>query len=354
MSAERLKIFGTLLTNVINKGICVACGACISSCPVDILSMEDEKPTIKGKCILCQMCYYQCPRAIDLPIDDIEEKIFGRKHSDNESIGIYKSIYSAKSLKEDILSKCQDGGAVTSILAYCLESGIIDSAIVSSISDKEKWKAEPFVAMSYEELVKCAGTRYTTSPNVLGLMSASFEYGKKKIGFVGTPCQIQAIRRMQTTPLKHKMINNLSLTIGLFCMEIYGYKELMNYLHEKNIDLNKITKFAIKKNRFIISGNGEILLDEPIKNIEKFVRSACSICTDYTAELADISIGGVGSPEGWSTVIVRNEMGEKIVLEAEKNKYIQLKPLSSDSLSSIIKISNKKKTRKKIKIETKQ
>ncbi len=353
MSTERLKIFGTLLTNVINKGICIACGACIAVCPVDILFMEDEKPTIKGKCILCQMCYYQCPRAIDLPIEDIEKEIFGRKRSSDEKIGIYKSIYSARSLKDDILSKCQDGGAVTSILAYCLESGIIDSAVVSGISEKEKWKAEPFVATSYEDLVKSAGTRYTVSSNILGLKSAFFEYDKKKIGFVGTPCQIQTIRRMQTTPLKHKMVNNLSLTIGLFCMETYGYKELMNYLNEKNINLDRITKFAIKKNRLIISSNGEILLNEPIKNLEKFVRPTCSLCIDYTAELADISIGGVGSPEGWSTVIARSEMGEKIVLEAEKNKYIQLKPLSSDDLSSIIKISNKKKSRKKIEIETK-
>jgi coenzyme F420 hydrogenase subunit beta len=351
MSIEKPKIFGTLLTNVINKGICVACGACVSVCPVDILSMEDEKPTIKGKCILCQLCYYQCPR-IELPIDYIEENIFGRKRSDDEPIGIYKSIYSARSLRDDILNKCQDGGAVTSILAYCLENGIIDSAVVSGISKEEAWKAEPFVALSYEDLLKCAGTRYTVSSNVLGLMSAYFEYSKRKIGFVGTPCQIQAIRRMQTTPLKHKMIDNLELAIGLFCMEIYEYKEIMNYLREKNIDLNKISKFSIKKNKFIVSSNGEILLSEPIKNIEKYVRPTCSICIDYTAELADISIGGVGSPEGWSTVIARSEKGEKIILEAEKNKYIELKQISSEDLSSIIKISNKKKA-KKVKVEIK-
>jgi coenzyme F420 hydrogenase subunit beta len=36
------------------------------------------------------------------------------------------------------------------------------------------------------------------------------------------------------------------------------------------------------------------------------------MCRDFDAELADVSIGSVGSPNGYSTVIIRTEKGEEI------------------------------------------
>src|SRR5216117_3905518 len=33
----KLKIFGNLISEVVHKGICMYCGACIASCPIDIL-----------------------------------------------------------------------------------------------------------------------------------------------------------------------------------------------------------------------------------------------------------------------------------------------------------------------------
>jgi coenzyme F420 hydrogenase subunit beta len=36
------------------------------------------------------------------------------------------------------------------------------------------------------------------------------------------------------------------------------------------------------------------------------------VCQDFAAELADIAIGSGGSAEGWSTVIIRTEKGDKL------------------------------------------
>ncbi|HZF21186.1 MAG TPA: hypothetical protein VEZ43_01810, partial [Dongiaceae bacterium] len=82
----RLKIFGNLITEVVKKGICMYCGACIASCPIDILFHSDtEEPIMRGTCAACQVCYYSCPR-IELPVAEIEQRIFGRERTADEAI----------------------------------------------------------------------------------------------------------------------------------------------------------------------------------------------------------------------------------------------------------------------------
>src|SRR5437879_12644262 len=59
----RLKIFGNLIAEVVHKGICMYCGACIAACPIDILFHSDnEEPIMRGTCAACRGSYYSCPR----------------------------------------------------------------------------------------------------------------------------------------------------------------------------------------------------------------------------------------------------------------------------------------------------
>ena len=238
------KLFGSLISEVLNRDLCTSCGGCVASCPVFILQMQGEKPTMKGKCELCQVCYYSCAAAA-FPRDEVEHAIFGRLRDANEPIGIYNTITNARSMKKEILQVSQDGGVVTSILGYALESGKVDAAVVTSLDRQTPWKAIPSVALDYAGVLDAAGTKYTASPTLIGLMSAAQEYGKKKIAIVGTSCQIRTYRRMQTSPLgAKKLASTVSLAIGLFCMESYHYDKLLgDYLRTKNIDLSKISRF---------------------------------------------------------------------------------------------------------------
>src|SRR5882672_2858184 len=105
---KKLKIFGNLLSEVVNKGICMYCGACIASCPIDILFHSDkEEPIMRGTCAVCQVCYYSCPR-IELPVAEIEQRIFGRARSAEEAIlGIHVGAYSVKSKDPDVVKRAQ-------------------------------------------------------------------------------------------------------------------------------------------------------------------------------------------------------------------------------------------------------
>ncbi len=43
------------------------------------------------------------------------------------------------------------------------------------------------------------------------------------------------------------------------------------------------------------------------------VRAGCSFCDDLVSRLADISIGSIGSAQGYSTVVVRSERGNMLL-----------------------------------------
>jgi len=336
------KIFGSLITEVLNPGLCMFCGACIASCPVYILLTQGEKPTMRGKCILCQVCYYSCSSA-GFPSDEVEKAVFGRARNADEPIGIYESIANGRSTRQEILKKGQDGGVVTSILARALESGKVDAAVVAGVDSKVPWKAVPSVALNYNDLLSAAGTKYTPSPTLIGLMSAVQEYGRKNIAIVGTPCQIRSYRRMETSYFgARKLAGNVALSIGLFCMEAYQHEKLLGqYIQSKSIDLSQVTRFEIKKGKFRVYVNDAEALAVPVKDTKQYALSACHACEDFTAEFADISVGGVGCPEGWSTVIARTKRGQEFLTDAEKNGWLELKPIDpgKEGMEQVLKLS---------------
>jgi CBS domain-containing protein len=60
----------------------------------------------------------------------------------------------------------------------------------------------------------------------------------------------------------------------------------------------------------------------PVSEIENNIMPSCRTCTDFTAELADISVGSAYPLEEWSTVIIRTKAGEEFFYEAVENGAI--------------------------------
>ncbi len=334
---KKLKIFGNLVTEVVNKGICMYCGACIASCPIDILFHSDkEEPIMRGTCAACQVCYYSCPR-IELPVAEVEQRVFGRARTSEEAIlGIHIGTYSVRAKDPQVLMKAQDGGATTAFLLYALEQKIIDYAVVSGFSAYDPWRPEPQTARTREELLDSAGSRYTPGGQVGGLGEiaipnrSGINSMEDRIAVVGLPCELQGMWRMNThwiaTP---KLAKNLVFTIGLYCSKVFDYQKMMvDYVQGKRgISLKTVTKVNVKKNRLLVYVGEKLVLDEPVEVVHNAAREECNVCIDYSAELADLAIGAIGSPTGWSTVITRTPRAEEILKGAQDGGYVEVKSL---------------------------
>jgi coenzyme F420 hydrogenase subunit beta len=98
---------------------------------------------------------------------------------------------------------------------YGVESQRFDSAVVSKSEPENPVKPEPTVATVPDDVLSAVGSKFFPSPILKAYGEAIYGYGKTKIAFVGVPCHVLAVRKIEAW--RHKFGGNLAIAIGLFC-----------------------------------------------------------------------------------------------------------------------------------------
>jgi len=291
-------------------------------------------------------------------------------------LGKYKSCVSARSTDKEILKHAQDGGIVTSLFAYALDAGIIDGAIVAAnkefyakhpskcIQDSsnfdmiEPWRPIPAIVTTKAELLAAAGTKYNISPNIALLKEATRSFGLDKVGIVGTPCQMQAVRKAQLYPIGMRDVGaSIALAVGIFCMENFPYQSILQLVEDHAaMKMESVKKMEIGKGKFWIYGKRGQVVQLPLKVTHKYEQPGCHVCLDYVANLGDISTGSVGSPDGWSTIFVRSKIGEAVWAQATAAGIFETQPIEKvkPGLELVSKLANEKITKNKATLEARK
>ena len=260
-------------------------------------------------------------------------------------LGKYMTCVSARSTDKEILQKAQDGGIATTLMTFALEQGIIDGTIVTVEGDRP-WEPKPFVAMSREDILKARGTKYSISPQISWLKEATRSFGLDKVGVTGVCCQMQAVRKAQLYPINMRDVpEKVALTIGLFCMENFPYKSMQTIVEDHaNQNLSSVKKMEIGKGKFWVYTERGNVSTLPLKATHKYEQPGCHVCLDYVSNLADISTGSVGSPDGWSTVFIRTKKGNEVWSKAVAAGMFETKPIEEvkPGLELVMKLSKEK------------
>lgn len=314
-----------LQENVLDKGLCTRCGTCAGICPVNAISMEepDYFPKIKKECLTgCKLCYHVCPGHA-VPFPELERAIFGK--NSNSVIGRHKNIYLGYSTEKKIRRKASSGGIVSSLLIGLIESGEIDGAIVLTDDKHRPWI--PAVNAVYDRggVIKAAQSKYIISPvnKVLNLISED----NNSYALVGLPCQIHGIRKLQK--IRPSFKDKIKILIGLYCgvqNEPVAIHHLLRRFKIK--DYRKVKKVSYRSRDW--PGRFEVNLKDGRKfSLSKsafnyvslfYLAKRCLWCIDLANELADISVGdgwakkdGDNKGQGWSVVISRSQLGQKVL-----------------------------------------
>lgn len=160
---------------------------------------------------------------------------------------------------------------------------------------------------------------------------------KHKIAMVGTPCAIMAASKLQ-----YYTDSPIDVKLGLFCMENFSYKYFESLLSEYGLKMDDIEKFQIEKGFVFLLLKTKETVKIPLSVAKRIIRKNCNICVELTSETSDISIGSIGSEDGWSTLIIRTEKGEEIVNGAIKQEFIKAKDLNESQFNLLNRLAGNK------------
>jgi len=304
-----MKTYKDLESEVWATGLCSGCGACVAVCPADALRFvpgNTDAPVNNCYCkaendsVPCGACYAACPR-VDLA-------------GQGRMLGSYQEIVAARSVFP--VERKQSGGAVTAILVNALDEGLID-AVVTVTRDPWTMKPSSAVITSSDTLIQHAGSRYSWwVPLLASLKEAVVTRKYRRIAVVGVPCVARATQMIRTSDheLLRPYAKAIRLVIGLFCTETFDYAKLVEGRLQSDRDIEpwEIRHLDIK-GKMDVYLQDERQISIPLADLEESVRPGCHVCTDFTALSADVSAGSVGSPDGYTTLVIRNDIGKGFV-----------------------------------------
>jgi len=333
-----MKSFRELINEVHQKGICQQCGGCVSFCNSiehEVIGFKDpNSPPVylnKDKCLICALCYLICPQTHAL--EEEINKTYKFSDFPTMPLGFFFNIYSCQSTDKDFLNFGTDGGVVNTIINFLLEKELIDGAIVAKTLGP--FSREAIIAENKEDLIKASGIKLDISPQLETIQEFHTytnslpklnQYRFKKLAVVGTPCQIYTIRCMQNLGIMPS--ENIEICLGLFCYENFFFDKALLEKFEKDfsIKFEDIEKINIKEDLIIRLNDKESrkrIIHIPFNQLNEYMRVACNACNDFTNIYADISFGGLGSPDKYTTILTRSEKGRSIILKAIKAKKIK-------------------------------
>jgi coenzyme F420 hydrogenase subunit beta len=369
--------FKQMMNEVVRYGSCCECGSCVLVCPHNVIDYIDGKPKQVAKAtashdfcgisegIGCDVCAQVCPRLGERE-QHLTERVFdGAADAYRGAFGVFRRIVAARCTDPEVLARCEDGGVVTGLLAWARRHDVIDGAVVSAVDPSGPCAPVPRAVTTVDEIIASASSWYTYCANNLALAEAE-KRNLTRVAFVGVPCQITPVRKMQVTDpayldngrkkAKHierqtKFLKGfgerVALTIGLLCSEVFTFDGLMRDVieGEMGIPLAEIKKFNVKGKVLIYKRDGE-LVEMNLKQAQEYARPECHHCGDFSAELADISCGGVGAMD-WTIVVLRTRRGEEIFDRATADGVFEVRPMDEfeTSMKVLLRLTRKQRQR---------
>lgn len=158
---------------------CTGCGACMSGCPKDAITMERDKegfayPAVDGgKCVRCGHCTAICPI-----LHEREPKPL-------------PAVFAAWNRDDAIRKDSTSGGAFTALADHVLESG----GVVFGAAMDGKQRLRHVACFRKEDLWRLRGAKYVQSDLGETFRAVKKALETRPVLFSGTPCQVDGLYR---------------------------------------------------------------------------------------------------------------------------------------------------------------
>jgi coenzyme F420 hydrogenase subunit beta len=333
---------------VVDSQLCMGCGACVYACPakaIELVNIMDQglRPVLNSDlCIDCDACLRVCPG-----IEISHESTNGETIPElRRAWGPVLEIWEAYATDYEIRLRGSSGGVVTALSLFCMERQGVEGVLEIGADPDVPWQNAVFFNRDRANLLACSSSRY--SPAAPCEKLDWIEQAKACCVFVGKPCDVVALRKIQTQKPLFK--DKVALVISLFCAGTptsRGTQALLDVLKVRPDNVNEL----------IYRGDGwpgdtSVRLKErdteaytmPYEEswggiLSNYTQFRCLLCPDSTGEFADISCGDPWyrtikpSEVGRSLVLVRTERGRDVLHRAIQEGYIKAEQIVSENLA---------------------
>lgn len=213
----------------INKSLCSGCLLCSSVCPNKCIHVHSDDLGFQyvkedESCIKCGRCLKVCPVNRDKCSDTCKDRV----------------VYAAYSKDKNIQLNSSSGGLYYLIAKYFISNGEI---VIAPLFDNEMHLKHTIIS-NEKELQQSVGSKYVQSDmsNVYTEIK-KHQNAERKILFVGTPCQVYAVRRFFEINKGKELF-----TIEIACHGVSGPGVFKKYIDEQQTKhKDKINRIAFRE-----------------------------------------------------------------------------------------------------------
>ncbi len=332
-----------LLREVIRPGLCTRCGACgavsdgaigfpdrTGACLPELVGRAEDVPDVTR-----QGCG---GREVDFPA--LNDRLFG-KQPVNLLLGTFRRLCIAHATDAGVRRGGASGGVLTAAALHLLRTGQVAGVWVQGMDRENPCLPKSYLARTEADVLAAAQSKYVLSPHLAGLGEAEATDGP--LAFVGLPCQVHALRKLQSAG--HELAGRFRYVLGAYCGNILHFGSIRTFLSAHAVrDLSRVRSLDFRAGDW--PGNLRIeLFGGRVIEMPKFhanylipfhIMRRCLLCADLANEFADLSGGDAWAPryeergKGFSLVIARSQRGEELLQQMQRDGQLWTQPIEAD------------------------
>lgn len=333
------------LSDVPRRRMCIGCGACVYVCPSYTVALRDVvgsglRPFFKVECGDSEQHIKICPgvHAKDILAEVIEAPLM----QNDPFLGFYMEHWEGWAADPVIRLMGSSGGLLTALALYCLEAGGMGGVLHSGMDQEEPWRNRTFLSRSREEILKHAGSRYSPASPCDGLKMMNAV--AQPCAFIGKPADVTAVQLLRK--VSPEVDRSLGVVMSFFCAGTPSTQGTIDLLRNFGIEPGKLASLRYRGNGWpggfeaITEDGRRVFMPYEIawSRLSHYKPLRENLDPDGFGRNADISCGDAwhiedreGNP-GVSVVVVRTELGRRILHGAEREGYVVLRPTKLEQI----------------------
>lgn len=262
--------------------------------------------------------------------------------------GPSEAVLTGYATDEGVRFAGSSGGALTALLLFALESGMVDRVVQVNADPAFPARNRIAVSRTADEVIAAAGSRYAASSPLASIFEELEKGGA--FAFVGKPCDVSALRQMAR--YDDRIDRQIPVKISFFCGGVPSHRGADRILAEMGLTGASLAEFRYRGNGWPGLATARTVDGRSAQmsyarswghHLSKEVQFRCKICPDAVGGAADIACadawygGESGYPQfeeqdGRSLIMVRSTVGRTLLDKAVAAGRLRVETLGEEEI----------------------